>query len=62
MAAQQEDRADDLGARAVPRVFGDAGQKRADRGINLNIEASEPWNFFQAKTIRRTVVRTAAEA
>jgi hypothetical protein len=30
--------------------------------MNLNIKSSDLWNFFQAKTIRRTVVLTAAEA
>jgi hypothetical protein len=29
--------------------------------MNLNIKASDLWNFFQAKTIRRTVLLTAAE-
>jgi hypothetical protein len=28
----------------------------------LNIKASDTWNFFQAKTIRQTTLRTAAEA
>ena len=31
-------------------------------GIELNIKASDTWNFFQAKTIRQTTLRTAAEA
>ena len=30
--------------------------------ISANIEASNLWSFFQAKTIRMTAVRTAAEA
>jgi hypothetical protein len=30
--------------------------------MNLNIKASDLWNFFQAKTIRRTVLLTAVEA
>jgi hypothetical protein len=29
--------------------------------ISLNIRASDTWNFFQAKTIRQTAIRTAAE-
>lgn len=29
--------------------------------ISLNIEASNLWSFFQAKTIRMTVLRTASE-
>jgi len=31
-------------------------------GIELNIKASDTWNFFQAKTVRQTSLRTAAEA
>jgi Domain of unknown function (DUF4337) len=30
--------------------------------MNLNIKASDLWNFFQAKTIRRTVLTTTVEA
>lgn len=30
--------------------------------ISYNIEASDKWAFFQAKTIRRTTVETAADA
>ena len=30
--------------------------------LSLNIEASNLWSFFQAKTVRMTAVRTAAEA
>jgi len=29
--------------------------------ISLNIKASDTWNFFQAKTIRQTNIRTAAD-
>jgi len=29
--------------------------------LTLNVEASNLWAFFQAKTIRQTVIRTAAE-
>src|ERR1051325_7904258 len=29
--------------------------------LSYNIEASNLWSFFQAKTIRQTVVRTAGE-
>ena len=57
---QQEGRAADLGAGAVPRVLRNAGQKRADRRAQLNIEASNLWNFFQAKTIRQTSLRIVA--
>ena len=31
-------------------------------GLSLNIEASNLWSFFQAKTIRMTAVRVAAES
>ncbi len=36
------------------------GQAKQD-ALNFNIEASNLWSFFQAKTIRQTVLRTAAE-
>ena len=38
------------------------GKSAQIEALNLNIKASDLWNFFQAKTIRRTVVLTAAEA
>ena len=38
------------------------GKSANTQAITLNIKASDTWNFFQAKTIRRTVVLTAAEA
>ncbi len=38
------------------------GKSANTEAITLNIKASDTWNFFQAKTIRRTVVTTAAEA
>jgi ABC-type nickel/cobalt efflux system permease component RcnA len=44
---------------AFSETLGKAAQTEA---MNLNIQASDLWNFFQAKTIRRTVVLTAAEA
>jgi hypothetical protein len=44
---------------AFSETLGKAAQTEA---MNLNIHASDLWNFFQAKTIRRTVVLTAAEA
>ena len=37
------------------------GKSAQTEAMNLNIKASDLWNFFQAKTIRRTVVLTAAE-
>ncbi len=39
-----------------------AGKSAQTNAISLNIEASNMWAFFQAKTIRMTSVRTAAEA
>ena len=37
------------------------GKSAQTEGISLNIKASDTWNFFQAKTIRQTAMRTAAE-
>ena len=37
------------------------GKSAQTEGIGLNIRASDTWNFFQAKTIRQTALRTAAE-
>ncbi|MGZ3411803.1 MAG: DUF4337 domain-containing protein [Xanthobacteraceae bacterium] len=37
------------------------GKSSQTEGITLNIKASDTWNFFQAKTIRQTVLRAAAE-
>ena len=37
------------------------GKSAATAALAYNIEASNLWAFFQAKTIRQTVVRTAAE-
>jgi Domain of unknown function (DUF4337) len=44
---------------AFSEVLGKSAQTEA---MTLNIKASDLWNFFQAKNIRRTVVLTAAEA
>src|SRR5262245_24742532 len=38
------------------------GKSAQTESISLNIKASDTWNFFQAKTIRQTTLRTAAEA
>jgi hypothetical protein len=38
------------------------GKSAQTDGLNQNIEASNLWAFFQAKTVRMTVVRTAAES
>lgn len=43
---------------AFSETLGKGAQTSA---IALNIEASNLWAFFQAKTIRQTVLRTAAE-
>lgn len=44
---------------AISETFGKSAQTAA---ISENVEASNLWAFFQAKTIRMTAVRTAAEA
>jgi hypothetical protein len=44
---------------SISETLGKGAQTTA---IDRNIEASNLWSFFQAKTIRMTVVRTAAEA
>jgi hypothetical protein len=38
------------------------GKSAQTLALELNIKASDTWNFFQAKTIRQTTLRTAAEA
>ena len=38
------------------------GKSAQTEGISGNVEASNLWAFFQAKSIRRTVVLTAAES
>jgi hypothetical protein len=43
---------------ALSETLGKSAQTAA---LSENIEASDLWNFFQAKTIRQTVLRTAAE-
>jgi len=44
---------------ALSETLGKSAQVDA---LNMNIDASDKWNFFQAKTVRQTVLRTAAEA
>jgi hypothetical protein len=44
---------------AFSETFGKSAQTES---ISLNIKSSDTWNFFQAKTIRQTSLRTAAEA
>src|ERR1700755_3548144 len=43
---------------ALSETLGKGAQTEA---ISLNVQASNLWAFFQAKTIRRTTVQTAAE-
>jgi uncharacterized protein DUF4337 len=43
---------------AVSEMLGKSANTEA---ITLNIKVSDTWNFFQAKTIRRTVVLAAAD-
>jgi hypothetical protein len=43
---------------ALSETLGKSAQTEA---ISLNIKASDTWNFFQAKTIRQTAIRTASE-
>jgi hypothetical protein len=48
---------------ALMLAFSEIGGKNAEQeAVAKNIEASNLWAFFQAKTIRGTAVRTAAEA
>ena len=44
---------------AVSEMLGNSAQTH---GLTLTIEASDTYNFYQAKTIRQTAVRTALEA
>jgi Domain of unknown function (DUF4337) len=37
------------------------GKSAQTEALTLNIHASDTWNFFQAKTIRQAVLRTAAD-
>jgi Domain of unknown function (DUF4337) len=43
---------------AISETLGNGAQTTV---LNVNIEAANLWNFFQAKTIRGTVLKTAAE-
>ena len=43
---------------AISETLGKSAQTNS---LSLNIEASNLWSFFQAKTIRGTVLKTAAE-
>jgi uncharacterized protein DUF4337 len=43
---------------ALTEVGGKSAQTEA---LNANVQASDLWTFFQAKTVRLTTIRTAAE-
>ncbi|MCR0984184.1 DUF4337 domain-containing protein [Roseomonas populi] len=48
---------------ALLLAVAETGAKSAQtEALSRNVEASNLWAFFQARTIRQTVVRTAAEA
>jgi hypothetical protein len=48
---------------ALMLAFSEIGGKNAEQdALAKNVEASNLWSFFQAKTIRGTTLRTAAEA
>jgi hypothetical protein len=52
-----------IGILALLLAFSEIGGKNAEQdALAKNIEASNLWAFFQAKTIRGTTLRTAAEA
>ena len=48
---------------ALMLAIAETGAKSAQtEALSRNVEASNLWAFFQARTIRQTTVRTAAEA
>lgn len=42
-------------------IFETLGKSAQTNALSYNVEASNLWSFFQAKTIRQTTVRTASE-
>lgn len=51
-----------IGIMALFLAFSETlGKSAQTNALSYNIEASNLWTFFQAKTVRRTVVTTAAE-
>ena len=46
----------------MPRVFGDLGKSAQTTALNHQVEASNLWDFFQAKTIRQTLTLVPSEA
>lgn len=51
-----------IGVLALLLAFSEIGSKQAENdALARNVEASNLWAFFQAKTIRGTMLRTAAE-
>jgi hypothetical protein len=52
-----------IGVLALLLAFSEIGGKQAENdALARNVEASNLWAFFQAKTIRGTTLRTAAES
>src|SRR5215467_13622137 len=52
-----------IGVMALFLAFSETlGKSAQTNAISYNVEASNLWAFFQAKTIRMTSLRTAAEA
>jgi hypothetical protein len=49
------------GLAALLAVIQTIGDNAAQDALKFNIDASNLWSFYQAKTIRQTSVRTAAE-
>ena len=49
------------GLAALLAVVQTIGDNAAQDALKYNVDASNLWSFFQAKTIRQTSVRTAAE-
>lgn len=58
---QQEDRASDRILALCLAISETLGKSAQTATIQRNIEAANLWAFFQAKTIRMTTLRTAAE-
>lgn len=52
-----------IAALALLLAFSEMGNKQGENeALAKNVEASNLWAFFQAKTIRRTTLQTASEA
>jgi hypothetical protein len=57
----QEDCASDRRSRAQPPAAETLGKGAQTESISKNVESSNFWAFFQAKSIRRTMVQTRAD-